>query len=225
MTDPTQPAGSGTAKAYILLDRTGSMSSLWDEALSSVNAFATDLAKPGAPIAQITLAVFDAQDGLQFDVLRRNVLASNWTAVTSAEATPRGMTPLFDALGRLIALAEGDGADKAMIVVMTDGEENSSREVTKEGAKAALERVAKRGWQTVFLGADFAKFADAENIGVAGGQSMGMRKDRMMASMQRLASKTQAYYETSAPVAFNQQDREESGEADLQNKAGPGAKK
>ena len=60
--------------AYILLDRSGSMQSLWVEALSSVNAYAKELAnkKDGDAVdSHITLAVFDGQEGLQFDLLRR----------------------------------------------------------------------------------------------------------------------------------------------------------
>ena len=55
--------------AYILLDRTGSMSSIWDEALNSVNVYAASLGTQeedeiGDVDASVTLAVFDAQDGL-----------------------------------------------------------------------------------------------------------------------------------------------------------------
>ena len=220
MTDTQKPAVSGSAHTYILLDRTGSMSGIWDEALSSVNAYAAELVKLGDPLPDVTLAVFDAQDGLQFDVLRRKVSAANWTNVTSAEASPRGMTPLFDALARTIALAEGDNPERAVIVVMTDGEENSSREVTKAGVKAALERVTKRGWQTVFLGADFANFADAEALGVAGGQSMGVAKGKMALNMRSLASKSRGYYAESTQMAFDEVDRAQAGEADVQGRTG-----
>ncbi|MEL6324399.1 MAG: VWA domain-containing protein, partial [Pseudomonadota bacterium] len=66
--------------SYILLDRTGSMSSIWDEALGSVNAYAASVgeAEEGEPDTLktiVNLAIFDAQDGLQFDVLRRKVEA------------------------------------------------------------------------------------------------------------------------------------------------------
>lgn len=39
-----QPKRGQCMQAYILLDRSGSMQSLWVEALSSVNAFAKELA-------------------------------------------------------------------------------------------------------------------------------------------------------------------------------------
>ena len=209
--------------SYILLDRTGSMSSIWDEALSSVNAYAANIAgQAGDVVPQITLAVFDAQDGLQFDVLRRAVPPEDWQKVTDKEASPRGMTPLFDAIARLISIAEGDSPEKAVIVIMTDGAENASREVTKAGVKAALDRAEKRGWEIVFLGAEVANFADADAVGISARKSMAMGRGRMSESMTRLARKSQIYYasEVGAPVEFDEADREEAGEADVQQRTG-----
>ncbi len=201
--------------SYILLDRTGSMASLWDEALGSVNAYVGDLGD-----AHVTLALFDAHDGLQFEVLRAGVPAATWKPVTNDDATPRGMTPLFDAIGRMIALAEKDNPEKAILVIMTDGEENSSREMKKGDVKAALERIEKRGWQVVFLGADFAKFSDADAVGLAGAKVMAMATGSMGASMRMMAKKSRAYFDGNVDVAFSAEDRAEAGEADVQKRKG-----
>ena len=221
----TQTQSQAKIRSYILLDRTGSMSSIWEEALSSVNAYAASIAgEAGDVMPEITLAVFDAQDGLQFDVLRRAVASKDWQAVTDKEASPRGMTPLFDAIARLIAMAEADNPEKAVIVIMTDGEENASREVTKAGVKAALERAEKRGWEIVFLGAEFANFSDADAVGISAAKSMAMGAGRMKGTMERLARKSQAYYaaEAAAPVTFDEADRAEAGEGDVQKRKGGG---
>jgi len=204
--------------AYILLDRSGSMQSLWVEALSSINAYAkglTDKSDGYHVDAHLTLAAFDDQAGLQFDVLRRKTPALHWEKVTDKDATPRGMTPLLDALARIIALAEADSPDKAVLVVMTDGQENASREVTREGAKAALERVKAKGWDIVFLGANFDNFADAQTVGVAAAQQMTMAPQAMSASMSRLAAKSRAYSATGSRHAFDEDDRREAQEASV----------
>ncbi len=210
---------------YILLDRTGSMQGIWTEALSSVNAYAEDLGhSDNGAKTPVTLAVFDAQDGLQFDVLRDHALASDWKDVTDAEASPRGMTPLYDAIGRVVALAEKDNPKKAVIVIMTDGEENSSREVTQAGAKAALDRARAHGWEVVFLGAEFAKFTDAEHVGMASSKTMAVGKDGMKPTMQRLAKKSADYYNATAaapaPVQFDAEDRKAAGEDEVKQKQG-----
>jgi hypothetical protein len=203
--------------AYILLDRTGSMQSIWAEALGSVNAYVKALAEGDG---YATLAVFDAHEGLQFDVLRAGVPVQAWQDVTDADATPRGMTPLYDAIGRMIARAESEAPEKAVLVIMTDGEENASREMKKDDVKAALDRIEKKGWQTVFLGAEFAKFNDADAIGIAGGSQMAMAKGQMSASMSRLAAKSRAYFDRNAHIDFNEDDRKEAGEADVQRRKG-----
>ena len=212
-------------QAYILLDRSGSMQSLWVEALSSVNAFAKELAnKTDGPSvdSHVTLAVFDSQESLQFDTLRRKQPALHWENVTDKDASPRGMTPLLDAMVRIISLAEGDNPDKAVIVVMTDGQENASREVTREGVKAALDRVKAKGWEVVFLGANFDNIADASSVGVGGGKQMAMSVGTMNESMSRLARKSRAYGQSApgaAPIEFDAEDRIAAKEANIKNKS------
>ena len=213
--------------AYILLDRTGSMSSIWDEALNSVNVYAASLGTQeedeiGDVDASVTLAVFDAQDGLKYDVLRERASAKDWKKVTNDEASPRGMTPLFDAIGRIVSTAESDKPEKAVIVIMTDGRENSSRELTKDGAKAALARAEAKGWEVVFLGAEFASFDDAESVGMDARKTMAVGQGSMQDSMSALAKKSRAYGKgEEAEIEFNEEDRalaDEEGVKERQNK-------
>ncbi len=217
----TRIAPNASVNTYILLDRTGSMQDIWDEALTSVNAYAEALGEgDGALRTSVTLAVFDAQNGLQFDVLRKKVPATGWRKVTTAEASPRGMTPLYDAIGRIVSIAEQDNPKKAVLVIMTDGEENSSREITQAGARAALDRARAKGWEVVFLGAEFAKFTDAGAMGVASEKTMAVGKDGMTSTMQRLAKKSRDYGSSSAsaPVTFNAEDRAVAKEDEVKNK-------
>ncbi|MEL6567499.1 MAG: vWA domain-containing protein [Pseudomonadota bacterium] len=208
--------------SYILLDRTGSMSSIWDEALTSVNAYAKTVGEeregeaPDTLNTEITLAVFDHQGGLQYDVLRRKSDADSWQAVTSDEASPRGMTPLFDAIGRTVSMAEADNPERAVIVIMTDGHENASQEFTKDTARAALDRARAKGWEVIFLGADFGQFGDAEGVGMAQSKVMGMSAGTMQESMQRLATKARDYGTgEEAEVNFNDEDRAIARENDV----------
>lgn len=227
-TTPIDPqlSGGDAVHSYILLDRTGSMSGIWDEALTSVNTYAADIGKAEEGETDdletsVTLAVFDAQDGLQYDVLRENVKPASWNAVTSAEVSPRGMTPLFDAIGRIVATAEADNPEKAVIVIMTDGMENSSREITKDGARAALDRVEAKGWEVVFLGAEFAKFDDADAVGVSASKSMAMGAGTMQESMSRLAKKSRSYGKgEEAEIEFNAEDRAIAEEEDVKQRKG-----
>ena len=217
-----KPPRAPDIHSYILLDRTGSMEPIWAEALSSVNAYADGLASlDGGPRvnADITLAAFDAQDGLQFDVLRQDVDASEWRDVTNKEISPRGMTPLYDAIGRMVSLAEKDKPEKAVIVIMTDGEENSSKEMTKASAKAALDRVRAKGWEVVFLGTEFSNFDDATGVGQTASRNMAVSKDQLSDSMNRLAQKSRDYATGAAPsVEWNAEDRAAAKEEEVKQR-------
>ncbi len=212
--------------SYILLDRTGSMSDIWTEALSSVNAYAEAVGQEEAGETDdlettVTLAAFDFQDGFQYDVLRQGVTPDAWSNVTNDEVSPRGMTPLFDAINRTITMAEADNPEKAVIVIMTDGLENSSREVTREGAKAAMDRAKARGWEVVFLGAEFASFGDAQAVGVTSSRTMAVGKDQLYETQQRLAKKAREYGKgESEEIIFDEADRAAAGEEDVKQRKG-----
>ena len=212
--------------SYILLDRTGSMSDIWDEALGSVNAYAAAVGKVEEGEADdletsVTLAVFDHQEGFQFDVLRKEIQPDAWDNVTNDEVSPRGMTPLFDAINRTITMAEADNPEKAVIVIMTDGHENSSREVTREGAKAALDRAEARGWEVVFLGAEFASFGDADAVGVSSSKQMAVSAGTLSVTQERLAKKARDYGKgVSEAIEFDAEDRAVAEEEDVKERKG-----
>jgi hypothetical protein len=69
---------------------------------------------------------------------------------------PGGNTALNDAIGITVRKVDADKpqVDKVITVIMTDGEENSSREWTNDAVKALIEQKEKEGvWTFVFLGA------------------------------------------------------------------------
>jgi len=223
------PTQKSELSAYILLDRTGSMQDQWAEALSSVNAYAKGLsekdpydAQDKAINADVTLAAFDSQGSLNFDLIRRNQPSNQWKIVTDKDVTPRGSTPLFDAIGRLVALAESDHPEKAILVIMTDGEENASREWRAADTKIALDRIKSKGWEVVFLGADFARFDDAQALGMASSKTMGVKREALESTMKDLAKKSRQYLSAPsaapAPIIFNESDRAKAKEDEISPK-------
>lgn len=95
--------------------------------------------------------------------------------VAKLDLQPRGATPLLDALGqtlvktgeRLKAMAEDQRPGKVLFVIITDGEENSSREYKKTTIKEMIERQQNvYRWQFIFLGANVDAFAEAGSLGI-----------------------------------------------------------
>lgn len=207
MAKKTQPAKTQSSNDYILLDRSGSMANRWGEALSSVNAYVDELKKKKAT-GTITVATFDRHNGMQFDVIRDAVTIKAFKDITGKDAAPRGDTPLLDALVHTISLAEKANSEKTVIVVMTDGHENASTEVTKEIAKAAVERCKARNWQVLFLGADFDSFGEAVKVGVNYSQNLVMTSGNYGAGMRAVAEGRFAYASTAnASMNFSEEDR------------------
>ncbi len=68
---------------------------------------------------------------------------------------PAGKTALFDAISEGIRIADEDKQEneRVICVIMTDGEENSSRETTKEQIRKFISGYESRGdWSFLYVG-------------------------------------------------------------------------
>lgn len=208
---PNRGRPKGGMRVFILLDRTGSMAQIWSESVNSINVFVDELAGDNKSY-RITLAAFDLHNGLQFDVLRDAVPIEKWQNFAENETYPRGSTPLLDSLVRIIAMAERSNPERAVIVVMTDGHENSSREVDLRAARAAVKRAESKGWHVVFLGADFNTFTQANDLNVMSDRTMNMARGHQSAAMRISARKSSRYFTEGESFVFNSEDRRIAGE-------------
>lgn len=94
--------------------------------------------------------------------------------MTDKDYTPGGMTALLDAVGRTIhkmdmvsGIHRKDKGNKVLFVIITDGEENDSREYTYADVKKLIkDRQENAGWEFIFLGANIDAAAAAENLGI-----------------------------------------------------------
>ena len=105
---------------FLLLDRSGSMSTRWNEAINAINSYVSKLRFGD----NIYIALFD---GESYDVIRDGDV-KGFVALNPLEYSPRGSTPLYDSCAKMISTAEQRNAEKTIIVIMTDGEENTSKE-------------------------------------------------------------------------------------------------
>lgn len=184
---------------FILLDRSGSMQSQWNEALNAINGYVRKLAEDKVK-TNVTLVVFDKEgEKASIDVIRDNVKPSKWKNVSDADATPRGLTPLNDAVGRIVSMSESKKYDKVAIIIMTDGFENASVELTVQQAKDALERCRAKGWQVIFLGANFDNAQQAASYGNSLGSTA--KAVNLNAAMSATASLRSGY--ASRGIAMN----------------------
>jgi uncharacterized protein YegL len=151
----------------VILDRSGSMESMRKEIIGGFNAFLEDQKKvPGS--ATMTLVQFDHE----IDRLATFKPLSDVAALTSETYVPRGCTKLYDAIGLTVNTVKdevakaADKPDKILVVILTDGMENSSQEYDTAGISALLEERQKAGWEFSFIGANQDAILTARGIGL-----------------------------------------------------------
>lgn len=167
LTIPTPPPKLAALKAVVLalIDETGSMASIAAETVVGVNSFFGSLQSKLDPDEAYVGALLFDRYGTE-PVTRTLFTSTNigaWQPMTAEQYKPRGYTPLYDAIAVAIAQAEhmvntchrNDGEERRVILmIQTDGQENSSRETTRERIAASIAAKRAAGWEIIFLGAD-----------------------------------------------------------------------
>lgn len=211
---------------FIVLDRSGSMAgSIWMESLNSINAYVAKLAADNVDTG-VTIAVFDTNG--PFEIIRNRVTPKTFKPLLHREQIgestgnllePRGGTPLNDATMRLLDTAEagapwGEKYEKAAIVIVTDGGENASQEFgTGTGGTAKvknrLDAVRSKGWQVVYLGANFDNQAQAMSYGATRGSTVSATVGNMVDTMNLMATK-RGMYGTGAAATMDWSETEKT---------------
>lgn len=185
---------------YLLLDRSGSMSSLWSEAIGAINGYVNNLKKKD----YVHLAVFDSTS---YDVVR-DVKVEDWVDIDSDEIKPGGTTPLYDSCAKIMQTAEDDNAKKTVLVVMTDGYENASKEHTQASIKAKVKMFEDKKWEVIFLGANFDAVESVSGaLGVVGSKSMNISAGNLRDAMSVVSGYTGTYGATGQAINFSAQDK------------------
>ena len=140
-----------------LLDRSGSMETCCDDTIGGFNSFVKDQAALGG---KLTLIQFDHEYLMSYE----NKPLGEVEPLTTTTFKPRGSTALLDAIGR--AIKECKTESIPTIIILTDGQENSSRTYTKVHIKDLIFERQKEGWTFMYLGANQDAFAEAGSIGI-----------------------------------------------------------
>jgi len=99
--------------------------------------------------------------------------------------SPGGGTSLYDAIGMSVEneldfLAENpeNRSDKTLCVILTDGEENSSRKFNREKIKMMISEMEEQfKWDFIFLAANQDAVLTAAGMGISAGKSMNWSAD------------------------------------------------
>ncbi len=171
---------SDLTELVCIVDRSGSMSNTKEAAEEGFNSFIEAQKKdPGE--TRLTLVQFNQQYEKMYDNL--DIRSSSLRYVLY----PSGGTALYSAIKRtvrevgerLASTHEDLRPSKVIVVIVTDGEENSSANSTwepvmdyKEIADIISHQRDKYSWQFVFLAANQDAMARASDIGIKRGSAM-----------------------------------------------------
>lgn len=162
---------SGYTHIGFVLDRSGSMEKIKADTIGGFNAF---LKSQKECCGEATFSM--VQFNTKFDMIHDFKNIAEVSDLTEESFKPAGMTALHEAIGRCVKVTgehlslmkEEDRPEKVLIVILTDGEENSSsKEFDSDNIKAMIEHQQwKYSWDFVFIGANQDAVLKAQSIGV-----------------------------------------------------------
>jgi hypothetical protein len=180
-------------KTYIgvILDRSGSMTTIKSDMTGGFNTFIKAQKKVEGE-AVVSLFQFDSD----FETVYKNKPISE---VPHLNLIPRGSTALRDAVGKasaiigedLAALPEDERPGNVVILVISDGLENASREFTgPDIQKIIKEQTDKYNWNYQYLGANQDAVTAGTNLGFAAANTLtyGTSQDSVINTWNNLSS-------------------------------------
>lgn len=182
----------------ILLDRSGSMTKIARAMEGALEEFFTEHKR--IPSTKVSLYQFDTQG---VECVFENRLVGE---VPKVVISPRGGTPLIDAACETIdkvgekfsAMRDyKDRPAKVLFIMITDGEENASRNFKKADLKRRVEtQHGTYKWEFVYLGANQDAIAEAASFGIAAGSTVtyGYNNIDTTTAMKHTASNTSAFF-------------------------------
>jgi len=196
----------GLTEIVLVIDKSGSMSTIKSDTIGGINEFLRSQ-KQIEGEANITLVLFDTT----YNVMYQSINIQSAAELTEKTYVPNGSTALYDSMGislkmtkkRIESLPEEERPEKVIFAVLTDGEENSSHLLNKEGQRkytkeSIFERVSKYqedGWVFIYLGANQDAMQVGTGMGFYANNTVSYAADSrgMSASMDSMSKYSKSY--------------------------------
>lgn len=151
-----------------ILDSSGSMNGLKDDVVGGFNSFIEEQNKIEDK-AYLTTVFFNNR----IKTIYNSKDIHSISHLDRIDYRPSGSTSLFDAIGStVLSLSERVKTNKVMVIIMTDGYENSSKIFTGSKIKRIIDSKTEEGWEFIFAAANI----DVDKVS----DSIGIRKDRRL---------------------------------------------
>lgn len=149
-----------------VIDESGSMGPLTKATLLGFNSFLAEQRRaPGN--ARLSLVLFSTIPTVRLSGAPLHSVRD----LSREDYRPDGGTALHDALVGTVRreglrIAQQRWADQVIVVVITDGEENSSRAYSLKDVRRVTEHSVRYGWQWVYLAANVDAFSTGAAMGI-----------------------------------------------------------
>ena len=172
----TQENKKQLTEIVFILDASGSMHGLESDTIGGFNSMLDKQKKVGGT-ACVSTVLFDDETKVIHDRQPIERIAP----MTDRDYSVGGCTALLDAVGGAIHhignvhkyAREEDRPAKTLFVIITDGEENASREYTYDKVKHMITRQQEKyGWEFMFLGANIDAAKEAAKYGIRKGTAL-----------------------------------------------------
>ena len=143
----------------IILDESGSMDSIKETVIQGFNEVVQTIKGIEKQFPeQEHFISFVSFNGLGHKLLHFGDPASKLKQINAKRYNPNASTPLFDAMGFSINKLKQYLKDQAdynvLVTILTDGEENASREFSNKDIKKLVEKLKQNRWTFTYIGAD-----------------------------------------------------------------------
>lgn len=158
-------------KIVFVIDESGSMSSSRSDVIGGFNEFINDQKKEKAGDVNVSLYTFASTVSTVFN--NKNI--ADVPELTMDNYRPGGSTALNDAVGKAInetgyelaAMPEEERPSVVMMVIMTDGKENNSKEFKSAEIRDMIKhQTDKYSWKFIYLGTDITTTRMADDMGI-----------------------------------------------------------
>ncbi len=170
----------GMTEIIFILDRSGSMGGLEKDTIGGYNQLLSEQKKVDGEVI-VSTVLFDHES----EVIHNRLSIQEIEPLTEKEYFIRGSTALLDAIGNAIDHIQyvqrkdsWNTPEKTMVIITTDGMENSSREYTYDRIKRLIKTKKERdSWEFLFLGANIDAVDVASRVGISRNRATNFHAD------------------------------------------------
>lgn len=181
-----------TKENYVLvsLDGSGSMAQRLEKTIDAVNEYVDSLRQSSLKPTKLKIVVWDNN---RYQILY-NANIRMFDGINKSNYKTIGATPLYDAFARGLNEVITSGYKKRILVLMTDGWENASREYNISDVKVLVKQLRDSGGEVVFLGSDINIDGLAKEIGVNVDLTISYKSSESSSAFRSASIGTQSYF-------------------------------